>query len=144
MEAQTLLDRYGAARLHDPDLYREFFARLFAVVPMDQAGVQALRGALNYPAVAKRYRLIDQETVAVVVPYGDGKQRLAAWRQGPSQIAWQRLQPFTVGIYRWEMERHIGGLLEPVNEVEDLYLWRGDYEDCLGLAAILDDPSDLG
>ncbi len=142
-EARLLLDHHGADRLHDPDLYREFFARLFAVVSVDKQEIQALRRELKYPEVAERYKLIEEATVPVVVDYCDGLRRLADWRRSPSRATWQRLQPYLVNIYTWEAERHGGGLLTPVPDGGELHRWLGEYDDRVGLAGVLADPSDL-
>jgi len=90
-EARFLIARDGAGRLHDPDLYREYFQRLFRDANLDEPGIQALREALDYRQVAQAYRLIDEDTVPVVVPYGDAERYLTAWRKvtkvaGPEQM----------------------------------------------------------
>ena len=56
-QARVMLERDDVKRLHDPALYHEYFQRLFASVDLDKEGIQAYREALDFPAVAERYRL---------------------------------------------------------------------------------------
>jgi len=144
-EARVLLKRHSPEELLGPELYREFFERLFAIVPVDKKGIQAKRRRLNYPGVAEAYRLIEEETVPVVVPYEDGPRWLNHWRRSPSRANWQRLQPYLVNIYSREAARlqEEGWPLEPVTE--GLYRWLGVYDDQqhTGLAQVILDPSDL-
>jgi CRISPR-associated endonuclease/helicase Cas3 len=55
--------------LHDPTLYRTYFELLYQAVETDVKGIQNLRQALDYPEVAQRFRLIEDDTAAVVVRY---------------------------------------------------------------------------
>ena len=140
-KAKFLLREHPASALHDPEIYREYFRRLFDEVDPDKKHIQSWRKSLNYPEVAKLYRLIEDNTVLVVVPYSDGLKRLDEWRESPSRRAWQRLQPYLVGIYQYEathLERE--GWLSPVTD--GVYLWKGKYDDKRGIRALYD-PVDL-
>jgi CRISPR-associated endonuclease/helicase Cas3 len=142
MQARVLLKRHPAERLHEPDLYREYFQRLHSVVDLDRCRIQSFRAELDYPEVAERYRLIDEDTVSVVVDYGNGMRHLEGWRHRPNRAAWRRLQPFLVNLYRREAERMLGdGLLTAVSD--DLYVWLGAYDARRGIAQGRYDPSDL-
>lgn len=68
--ARFLLEVRGTEVLHDPSSYLEYFQRLYQKVDLDGRGVQQYREVLDYPEVAQRYRLIDRDTIPVVVPYG--------------------------------------------------------------------------
>ncbi|MCD5408263.1 CRISPR-associated helicase Cas3' [Candidatus Bipolaricaulota bacterium] len=141
-KAKFLLQEYSEERLHDPELYREYFLRLYLDVPLDKNKVQGLREELSYPKVAERYRLIEDPTVPVVVSYGDALRRLEAWQRSPGWATWQRLQPYVVNLYEREarcFERE--GWLEMVTE--GLYRWRGRYDPRTGIVGALYDPSDL-
>ena len=139
-EAQVLLERFGADALHTPEIFEEYFARLFNVVDLDKKGIQELRANLNYPEVAARYRLIEDDTVPVVVPYEDGPRRLAEFLARPSRGAWQRLQPYVVNLYRHNVRKKSHCL---VQVGENLYRWTCKYDRIRGLSEVFADPADL-
>jgi len=140
-KAKFLLQKYPASALHDPEIYREYFRRLFDGVDLDRKRIQAYRERLNYPEVSKHYRLIEDGTISVVVPYGDALKRLDEWHDHPSRRAWQRLQPYLVGIYQYEaIHLEQEDWLEPVTD--GVYLWKGKYGEKRGIKAV-HDPADL-
>ncbi|GEA17598.1 MAG: CRISPR-associated endonuclease/helicase Cas3 [Moorella sp. (in: firmicutes)] len=141
-KARILLRGRLAESLHDPELYRQYFRRLFADVDLDRKKIQEYRRELNYPEVARLYRLIEEETVSVVVPYGEAWQRLEEWMKDPGHVTWQRLQPYLVSLFRFETAKFKKeGLLEPL--AEGLYRWTGGYDERLGLVGPVYDPGDL-
>lgn len=140
-EAREMLAQHGPDALHAPDIYRKYFARLFAQVDLDARGIQSARAALDFPTVAEEYRLIEA-TDTVAVPYGKGLVHLETWERYPSRKAWQRLQSYLVSIHRYETDRLVKeGWLSAVTD--GLYRWNGDYHRTLGLAQIFLDPTDL-
>lgn len=141
-KAKLLLHLHPIDTLHDPEIYREYFRRLFDDVDTDYKQIQGYREVLNYPEVAERFRLIDQDTVTAVVPYGDALERLAKWQRQPSRCTWQRLQPYLVSLYRREAAQlEEEGWLVPISE--EFYQWEGQYDRTRGIVSALRDPADL-
>ena len=66
----------GSVDPDDPETFRRYFARLFSSVALDSKGIQDLRERLAYEEVSARCRLIEDDTVSVVVEY----QRPAGFR----------------------------------------------------------------
>ena len=68
---------------------------------------------------------------------------LERWRANPSRPAWRQLQPYVVSVYKRDALRHLNGYLSMVDESGELYEWVGDYDERIGIAQIITDPSDL-
>jgi CRISPR-associated endonuclease/helicase Cas3 len=140
--ANLLLGRNPTERLHDPELYQEYFQGLYSYVDTDKRKIEPDRVALDYSEVARKYRLIDDDTVAVVVRYSDSAARLADWERWPSREAWRALQPFIVNLYRFEAARFESeGWLQQL--ADGLYVWLGKYDAVRGIEAASLDPADL-
>ncbi|MDR2017378.1 MAG: CRISPR-associated endonuclease Cas3'' [Syntrophobacterales bacterium] len=142
-QAKLLLRENSAERLHDPDLYKQYFSMLynhFRREGLDKNEIQKFREDLNYPKTAEKYRLIPKETVAVVVPYEDAIDRFAAWEAVPSRATWRALQPYLVNLYRHEVGQKKDWLEQCA---EGLYLWKGKYDKKIGIIEGYTDPSDL-
>lgn len=147
-EARTILSRNNPARLHDPDLYSEYFRCLFRDMgsQLDKKDIQAYRRELNFAEVARRYKLIE-DTVLVVVPeydQGEGERRLAAHLKNPSRETFRRLVPYSVNVRKSELGR--GEIAQCAEQITDsLYRWIGGYDAVThrGLLGVVRDPADL-
>lgn len=134
--------------LHQPELFQEYFSSLYQVAETDAQGIQQLREKLDYPAVAGKFRLIDDDTVPVVVryqPYLAEIDRLTGLIQqqkfvNRSQL--RQLQPFIVNIYRNKVPRLLAeGYLQEL--CAGLYQWIGDYDQTYGLREKSMNPEEL-
>jgi CRISPR-associated endonuclease/helicase Cas3 len=104
-EARLLLSRHDPEDLHRPELYREYYQRLFAGIDLDKKKIQEVRRLLNFPEVASRYRLIEEDTVPVVVNYEVAEDRVRDWQMAPSRETWRSLQPYLVNLYTRDEQR---------------------------------------
>jgi CRISPR-associated endonuclease/helicase Cas3 len=140
--ARAMLARMQSGDLHGPDIFRDYFRQLFASVDLDQRKIQADREALNYPRVAEKYRLINQDTVPVVVPYEDSQVYLLAWEEEPSRKNLRCLQPYIIHLYQWEVQKkEQEGWMRFVSG--NLYQWLGGYDGLVGMTEEFHDPYDL-
>ena len=98
----------------DPAEARRYFQGLYAALhDLDQQGIQPLREHLDYPAVAERFRMIEEDTESIAVLYGTPKQRkrrtaiLGELRRGSPKAAalLRRLQPSLVALPRRDVQR---------------------------------------
>jgi CRISPR-associated endonuclease/helicase Cas3 len=139
MLAETMLLE-GTLDLDDPQTYRTYFERYYARINRDEPRVQEVRRALNYPEVARRFRLLQEESTPVVVSYHPPDQPLrlpdllTRLRQHPEQrrLFFRQVQPYLVNLRAsekaWAQEK---GYLEPI--VAGLLLWTGPYDSLYGI-----------
>lgn len=139
-KAKFLLSENPIEHLHNPELYREYFRRLYDDIDPDVKHIQSYREVLNYPEVASRFRLIEKDTVSVVVPYKDAMMRLAAWEATPNRDAWRALQPYIINLYQYEVKQKCDWLEKLSSR---LYKWHGRYDERLGISEGYNDPADL-
>jgi CRISPR-associated endonuclease/helicase Cas3 len=141
-KAKLLLMQNDISELHNPDLYSIYFEKLFADVDTDKKKIQAHREVLDYPKVNSEYRLIEQNTVPVLINCESATKRLKEWKYQPCRRTWQRLQPLLVNMFEYEVQKlKAEGWLEPISE--GLYLSFGMYDRLKGLVHAIYDPSDL-
>lgn len=141
-ETRRLLRRPGAD-LHDPALYEEYFRAVYRSTSTDAHGIQQLRSDLDYPEVAARYRIITEDMQAVVVPYEDALRRLAQAESSAKTGAARMLQPFTVNLWRRDLERLAReGLVK--ERPSGFYEWTGAYDTKqVGIGRFGHDPEGL-
>lgn len=119
--------------LSSPATYREYFERFYNTGNSDAHRIMGKRDALDFPAVADAFRIIRDNTRPVLVPWGGGREWIAKLDRGyePTPADLRRLQPFMVGLYPGEM--NAGRAAGVVHDIGDIAVFRGDYDDRLGL-----------
>lgn len=111
-----------------------FFQEYYSTWGVDDAGIQALQVNFDFPAVARKYRIIDDERVPVVVDYGSAcklLERLAGSLTHRVASLGGALGQYTVDLGPGELrcaEEH--GLLEIEGGIR---IYKGPYDDDLGL-----------
>jgi CRISPR-associated endonuclease/helicase Cas3 len=141
---RTMLN-VGALDMDDPASIHDYFLRLYPLEDTDRNEIQKKRRELDYPEVAHRFRMIDDDTVNVVVTeYGTDEERqrvrsiLAALRAGapPSRRLLRQLQPYTVSLWRRQaLEHQRQGFLSSQEVAPGLWEWLGRYDQVRGLSA---------
>lgn len=132
----------------DPAFVTNYFEKLFADLrdQVDRKKVQEDRQHYRYPEVARKVRLIEEDTVPVLVTDYDAPEAKAilsaAHRLGRmTRSLWQRAQPFCVSVYKHDADR----VRDKTEEVQGgLLVWRGGYDKTRGLnIGAFRDPADL-
>jgi CRISPR-associated endonuclease/helicase Cas3 len=126
----------------DPTVARRYFQQLFATLELDREGIQKLRANLDYPEVARRFQMIDDQTEDVIVAYGDeAAQRmvraaidhLQCGLPGTRTIL-RRLQPYLVSIHKHTADQYRRQhLIEPIANLPGLGVWLGTYDPIRGV-----------
>ena len=145
-DAKTLLNRNAPKRLHNPEIYTEYFQMLFRDVDLDKKRIQGERSELDYPKVAEKYKLIEDTMPVVILTYDnhEGDRRLQEYVKKPSRETWRRLMPYVVNLSYRDFRRD--EIKECIEEVSPgLYRWIGGYDDKThrGITDIVRDPADL-
>ncbi|MCL4414243.1 MAG: CRISPR-associated helicase Cas3' [Actinobacteria bacterium] len=125
------------------DAIAEWYRRLFRdpLVTTDKKRIQDLRSKFHYREVAKVFRMIDDDTVPVVVPWTPPDPRTTSVYSVLDRLsagqpvgisAYRTLQDATVSLPRRLAEAALSdGTAEAVTPV--LYRWNGEYDELLGL-----------
>lgn len=134
--------------LDDPETAIEYFRRWLSGISPDSRSIQEHRKAFDFPEVARRFRMIGDDTVDVAVAYGLTEPELdrllepmKARRPG-RRDSYRALQPYLVSLRRWDYEEALRrGLAKEV--VDGLARWEGHYDKLRGLVMEGFVPSDL-
>jgi CRISPR-associated endonuclease/helicase Cas3 len=104
----------GAVNLFAPGLPAQYFQELTAVV--DTASpIPALEKRLNFPEVARLFRMIEDEGTPVIAPYGEWRKAVEAVRAAPGISTFRGLQAYTVSLDKcWLKLLQEQGALEPL------------------------------
>jgi len=147
--ADILLNKVSGTELHDIEIYKTYFNRLYQSCTLDTKKIQASRYSFDYPEVAHKFKLIDQKTVPVIVRYYDTpedqqvNELIYSLRyQKITRNLLRKLQPYLVNINPFLVNSlQKEGL---VNEISlGLYEWLGSYDETRGLVTTAKDPADL-
>ncbi len=145
--ARAMLGEAGVS-LHDPTVFGRYFRRLYdAALPERDPIVQAER-ALMFEQVAREYKLIEDDSVAVLVRrVWASEAELAQIDAAMGAAASGRLthwdlrsiQPFLVNLRRRDFEAHRqSGLVQAADAEGSLFVWAGGYDALRGLTETLD------
>lgn len=145
--------------LHDPEVFRRYFSELYSLVDLDARDIQGLRSRFAFADVAKAFKMIDDDTVPVLVDYRglaarfpdlptdrraihhattlakliDRLELAQATRSlKDARALLGQAQPYTVALRRraFEQARQAGNVTELVG---DLWHWQWTYDDVRGL-----------
>ena len=91
----------------DPELFAKYFNELFQITATDRVirgedTIQQSRAKLNFRTVAERAKVISEDTIGVIVPYGRAKKLIAVIRRTKrlDHGVLRRLQRFMVNLRR--------------------------------------------
>ena len=127
---------------NDSGTVGRYFEWLFgSSVDPDSKKIQQARKSLDFPAVAERFRMIDEDTCDVIVSYPEqDAPRIARKvseldrRQFPGREALRDLQPYVVSLVKREYERLTSmGFIEPIGSLSNVGRWLGRYDGVKGI-----------
>ncbi len=142
---RTMLALQGELNINDPAVYRDYYRRLYDLSdPESQNNLlnEAIT-ALDFPEVAKHYRLINQNTIQVLVPWTERLKEFAALRDEAEQkgisASWmRRAQGLAVSVYKIMEGTPVWAIpakLRRGGTSDEWFFLEGDYyDDTLGLS----------
>ncbi len=132
----------------DPLSCKNYFTLFLQAIDHDTGRIQALRKSLNYPEVATRFRMIDDDSLPVFVIYRGPSGRDNAADRLLSQIErsaemsrhlMRRAQPYFVNVRRRQLNQYAAeGLAREAKP--GFYVWMGSYNGVRGLTGDMIDP----
>lgn len=141
---RTMLTQHGDLNINDPALFRDYYRRLYDLnnpANLNQALNDAIT-ALDFPEVAKHYRLIDQNTIQILVPWAERWEEFDTLRNETERVGisakWmRRAQGLAVSIYLTQKGPPawaIPAKLRRGGTSDEWFFLEGDYyDDTLGL-----------
>lgn len=141
---QILLNIRGSLDINDPETFRAYYHRLYNLNdPSSQnAELSQVIAALDFPEIAKAYRIIENNAIQVLVPWKERKAkfddlRREAENSGISSRWMRQAQGLAVSVYRTQNGPPawaIPARLRRGGYSEEWYILEGDYYDnTLGL-----------
>ncbi|MDR3723457.1 MAG: CRISPR-associated endonuclease Cas3'' [Terracidiphilus sp.] len=118
LSAAVQFYRDGRLDLHDPDVFPLYTQRVLQDRPRDPGNVLGCESELDFEDAANKFKMIDNAGASVVVPYGEGWDRVQqVRREEPSRNGMRSLQRYTVTVYDRELRKLRGeGLVERLFE----------------------------
>jgi CRISPR-associated endonuclease/helicase Cas3 len=133
------LNEAGLEGLHEPDIFEAYFQSLYQIEDRDKHGIEDLRKQSNYRCVAEKFRLIDDNSMPVVIRYNDEVTQILneISRRGLWSSDRRKLQPYIVNLPRYEFLK----MTTRTEWVPNLWVWDGTYDPIRG-TPIGQDPGD--
>jgi CRISPR-associated endonuclease/helicase Cas3 len=125
----------GLADLHDPELCQEYFHEYYGHPYMDYYEIQKTREDFNYPLVAEKFRMIEDDSTSVIVKYAppwlEGEHPIDAFFNNmaspPKREYLRALQPYTVNLLNHEFKKaQQEGLVREM--IPGIWVWEGKYD----------------
>lgn len=147
---KLLRERGGTLDLQDPTLFQDYYREFYSLVNVtnEEKELFEFLKTCDFVKVAECYRLIDNHTINVLVPYAScieeyRQLRDIALNHGLSRDWLRRARPLTISLYRIDTraaQRGAADWLEPIKQrgAETgwyVYLNERHYSEALGLVA---------
>lgn len=134
---RAMLRQHGTLDLNDPKCFRDYYRRLFDLSQPESQNEELADAIqeMDFKEIARLYRLIDQDTIQVVVPWVHGLAEYAKLRdeamRGIDRHWMTRAQSLAVSVYRPKPGHPVWAWLLPVH-----FRRGGDSDEWF----VLDDP----
>ena len=129
--------------LHNPEIFKDYFSRLYEDVDLDKENIQLYRKQLQFEKAAEKFLFIPERTADIIIENYQGytdseKNKLNKILNSVevkgylSREEWRNLQVYTVPIYQHDLNNlKAEGMVSEI--IEGVYLWGGKYDNKTGL-----------
>jgi CRISPR-associated endonuclease/helicase Cas3 len=134
--AEAMLAGDPGLDLLEPRTFRAYFERLYHERDRDARRIQPLRQELLYERTAAEFRMIDEATTTVFIPFDVSARRAIEYLRhaGPSRERFRALQPYGVSVFPADLRKlQERGAVELVQESVWTLVSIDDYHQNLGL-----------
>jgi CRISPR-associated endonuclease/helicase Cas3 len=126
-------------KIDRPEDISDYYTLLFHTGLLDAKKIHQSRVNLNFEKVAEDYKIIRDESVAIVVgtwktQLGTTEKFLEAVCTDPSRANFRKLAPYQVNVRRHELVSPAGTVIAKPFEHLDLRVWYGPYDEQLGMS----------
>jgi len=149
--ARAMLNR-PRVDLHSPGIYENYFRQLYQAVNTDKHHINELRQRLDFPEVAARFNLIEDDSVPLVVRYPKKDSKVdellrriqvpEALLGGEARRLLRQFQPYLVNVRRRVLAQYQQQGLAREHSL-GLWEWQGNYHPVKGLHDAALDPEPL-
>jgi CRISPR-associated endonuclease/helicase Cas3 len=132
----ALLNGEEGISIDDPAGFEKYFRTLYSVASLEDRDLLEAIQTRHFPLVRKHYRIVDQDSVNVLVAYDrDQYEELAgeARRKGLSRDWVMRARPYAVSCFRKDATAMEPVPLKDRTESGDWYLYDKHYDSGTGL-----------
>ncbi|MDD2707295.1 MAG: CRISPR-associated helicase Cas3' [Verrucomicrobiae bacterium] len=137
-KTEEFLFHHPNAPLHQPEVYRQYFAELYGLLgpqSVEDDPVFVASKAFDFPKAAAECRVVGEETLGVLVKWEDGIQLTEKLHRQKHFTAdeCRRAQRFSINLYQGEFQKALanGWLIQPAPGW-DFYVWNSHYDEDLG------------
>jgi CRISPR-associated endonuclease/helicase Cas3 len=143
-KAQDILQDldFQEAQLHEPDIFQQYFRYLYSVCSPDEKAIQAMRREGNFRDVSENFKLIEDNTVPVIIEYDETVSALLREieRRGLWSSDRAKLQPYMVNLPYYLFNK-----TTTTKEIAaDIWQWMGSYDPIYGISWDERDVPDYG
>jgi CRISPR-associated endonuclease/helicase Cas3 len=122
---------------HDPIIFKSYFDKLYMLKSVDAEKIEELRAKHNFREVASKFKLIDDNSVSIVIPYNEKVKKLLrdTKKQGLQKSNFRQLQPYVVSLPQWEFNNaKKEGNIEPLGNSDSIFVLKeGLYDSIRGV-----------
>ncbi len=127
---KLFLENGDALDLQDPQIFQRYYREYYSLAELakEKDELFAFFKTYDFVEVAERYRLIKNDTINVLVPYGERIEqyhelRKQALQQGFSRNWLRKARPLSISLYKGALKKGIGDWLEPVKHRDSETGW---------------------